>query len=65
MRAISVEFGSGNITTRTFFHDIWDLLHPRGYQLARIAPGGRLIPVTEYYEDLEYFRGVTNYLATG
>lgn len=63
IRAISFEFGSGNINTRTFFHDFWDLLHPRGYQLARILPGGRLLPVHEYYEDLEYFRSVSNYLA--
>lgn len=61
--AISFEFGSGNINTRTFFHDFWDLLHPRGYQLARILPGGRLLPVPEYYEDLEFFRSVSNYLA--
>lgn len=63
IRAISFEFGSGNINTRTFFHDFWDLLHPRGYKLARILPGGRLLPIHEYYEDLEYFRSVSNYLA--
>ncbi|MFN3979733.1 MAG: FkbM family methyltransferase [Caldilinea sp.] len=63
IRAISFEFGSGNINTRTFFHDFWDLLHPLGYRFARILPGGRLLPVHEYYEDLEYFRSVSNYLA--
>lgn len=35
---------------------------PCGYQLVRIAPGGRLVKVPAYYESLEYFRGATNYL---
>ncbi len=56
-------FGSGNLNSRTFFHDFWDELHPLGYRLQRIGPGGVLLPVDAYYEDLEYFRGVSNYLA--
>lgn len=63
IRALSFEFGAGNINSRTYFHDFWDLLHPQGYRLSRIAPGGRLVPIRSYYEDLEYFRGVTNYVA--
>jgi FkbM family methyltransferase len=63
IRALSFEFGSGNINSRTYFHDFWDLLHPLGYRIFRIAPGGVLVPILEYYEDLEYFRGVSNYLA--
>jgi hypothetical protein len=60
---LTFEFGSGQINSRTFFHDFWDLLQPLGFALRRICPGGRTVPVDEYYEDLEYFRGVTNYLA--
>lgn len=63
IRAISFEFGSGNINSRTYFHDFWDLLHPMGYTIFRICPGKGLLPIHDYYEDLEYFRGATNYLA--
>lgn len=63
IKALTFEFGSGNINSRTFFHDFWDLLQPLGYTIKRIGPGGILIPVPDYYEDLEYFRGVSNYLA--
>lgn len=62
--ALSFEFGCGNINSRTYFHDFWDLLQGYGYTIQRICPGGILLQVKEYYEDLEYFRGVTNYLAT-
>ncbi|MEL6927859.1 MAG: FkbM family methyltransferase [Cyanobacteria bacterium J06600_6] len=63
IKALSFEFGSGNINSRTFFRDFWDLLHPYGYQIYRILPSARLMRIDEYYEDCEYFRGVTNYLA--
>lgn len=63
IKALSFEFGSGNVNSRTFFHDFWDLLQPLGYTIQRICPGGRLRAVPEYYEDLEYFRGVSYYLA--
>ncbi|HWU41357.1 MAG TPA: FkbM family methyltransferase, partial [Candidatus Acidoferrum sp.] len=63
IRALTFEFGSGNINSRTYFRDFWDLLQPLGYTVERIGPSGILIPVSAYYEDLEYFRGVTNYLA--
>lgn len=61
--ALSFEFGSGQINSRNFFHDFWDLLHPLGYRVQRICPGGVLLEIEEYYEDLEHFRGVSNYLA--
>jgi len=64
IKAIAFEFGSGNINSRSYFHDLWDVLCPSGYHVWRICPGGVLLPVREYYEDLEYFRGVSNYLAT-
>lgn len=63
IKALSFEFGSGNINSRTFFHDFWDFLTPLGYQIYRILPSSRLMPIREYYEDCEYFRGVTNYVA--
>lgn len=63
IKALSFEFGSGNINSRTFFHDFWDLLTPLGYDIYRILPSSRLMQIKEYYEDCEYFRGVTNYIA--
>ncbi len=63
IKALAFEFGSGNLNSRTFFHDFWDELRPLGFHLQRICPGGVLLPVDEYYEDLEHFRGVSNYLA--
>lgn len=63
IRAISFEFGSGNINSRTFFHDYWDLLTPYGYDIHRVLPRGRLLPIVRYDEELEYYRGVSNYFA--
>lgn len=63
IRALSFEFGSGNINSRTFFHDFWDLLTSLRYALYRILPSGRLMRIGEYYEDCEFFRGATNYVA--
>jgi FkbM family methyltransferase len=61
--ALSFEFGSGDINSRTFFRDLWDLLTGQGFSLSRITPSGRLLPLEDYYEDCEYFRGVSNYVA--
>jgi FkbM family methyltransferase len=63
IRAISFEFGSGNINSRTFFRDYWDLLTQYGYEIYRILPRGRTLRVVRYDEDLEYFRGVSNFIA--
>lgn len=63
IKALSFEFGSGNVNSRTFFRDFWDLLIPLGFELRRICPGGGTVPVKTYYENLEVFRGVTNYIA--
>ena len=63
IRALTFEFGSSNINSRTFFHDFWDFLTPLGFQVFRILPSGRLMPIRDYYEDCEYFRGATNYIA--
>jgi FkbM family methyltransferase len=63
IRALSFEFGSGNINSRTFFHDFWDVLTGYGYKINRVLPSGRLLRIERYYEDLEYFRGASNYVA--
>jgi FkbM family methyltransferase len=62
IKALAFEFGSGNINSRTFFHDFWDFLIPLGFRIHRILPFG-LHAIHEYDEDCEYFRGVTNYVA--
>ena len=61
--ALSFEFGNANVNSHTFFRDFWQLLAAAGFQLWRITPGGRELFVEEYYEDYEYFRSVTNYVA--
>jgi FkbM family methyltransferase len=60
--SLSFEFGSGNLNSRTFFLDFWTLLSPT-FDLWCLTPGGDALPVPSYDEDLEYFRGVTNYVA--
>jgi FkbM family methyltransferase len=62
--ALTFEFGSANVNSRTFFRDFWDLLTPLGYEIHRIVPGGRTIKIPNYDETLEFFRGATNYVAT-
>jgi FkbM family methyltransferase len=61
--ALSFEFSCSDVNSRTFFRDFWELLTRHGYRVCRIVPGGRLLTIGEYYEDLEYFRGNTNYVA--
>ena len=61
--ALSFEFGTANVNSRTFFRDFWQLLTTAGFQIWRITPGGRELRVEEYYEDYEYFRSVSNYVA--
>ncbi len=63
IRAVAFEFGSANIYSRTFFLDFWELLTPLGFHLARVLPGGSLLPIERYSEEHEHFRGVSNYLA--
>lgn len=62
--ALSFEFGSANVNSRTFFRDMWELLEFSGYKVHRIIPGGRTIPIVRYDETLEFFRGATNYFAS-
>ncbi|HUJ94108.1 MAG TPA: FkbM family methyltransferase [Terriglobales bacterium] len=60
--ALSFEFGSGNINSRTFFRDFWALFTEWGFEVFRVLPGGQVLRIDQYYEDLEYFRGVSNYI---
>lgn len=64
IRTFSFEFGSADIYSRVFFRDFWDLISRHGFSLWRIIPGGKLRPITDYREDLEHFRGVSNYIAS-
>ncbi len=61
--AFAFEFGTANVNSHTFFRDFWQFLTDAGFRVSRITPGGRLLPVDQYYEDYEYFRSVSNYVA--
>ncbi|MEH2369859.1 FkbM family methyltransferase [Nostoc sp.] len=63
IRALTFEFGIGNINSRTYFRDFYELLSSLDYQIYRILPSSQLMHIKEYYEDCEYFRGATNYVA--
>lgn len=63
IRAIAFEFGCGNVNSRTYLRDFWDLLIPFHFSMFRITPGGALMPIVEYSEELEYFKDVSNYVA--
>ena len=63
IRALSFEFGCGNINSRTYFRDFWELLTGANFVIYRITPCGRDVLVEGYYEDTEYFRGATNFVA--
>lgn len=60
--AFSFEFGSGNLNSRTCFRDFWNLLSS-DFDIFIITPSGRLDGITEYYEDMEFYRGVSNFVA--
>jgi len=64
IRTIAFEFGGCNIDSRTFFQDFWYRLAPLGYNVGRILPSGRVLPIPKYSEALETFT-TTNYLAWG
>jgi FkbM family methyltransferase len=61
--ALSFEFGASNINSKTFFHDFWEFFKEKDFQLYRVTPGNNLVEINNYYTDLEYFRGATNYIA--
>lgn len=60
--AFSFEFGSGNLNSKSCFRDFWKLISPL-YDISIITPGGGQFPIQSYYEDLEYYRGVSNFVA--
>jgi len=61
IQIIQFEFGAGNISSRTYFKDFFDLLSPT-YNIYRIVKNG-LIPISRYNYSLEVFGRVTNYAA--
>jgi FkbM family methyltransferase len=63
LRAFSFEFGVSNVNARVFFLDIFNLLGSNHYEIFRLTPGGRLIHVNHYSEDLEIFARTTTYFA--
>lgn len=62
VKAFSFEFGSGNLNSRTHFRDFWNLLN-KDYTISIMTPSGKLEEVDSYYEDLEFYRGVSNFVA--
>ncbi len=63
IKAISFEFGATHVGAKIFFRDFWDFFSGLGYKISRVGLNGRPLSVSDYYEDLEYFRGGTTYLA--
>ena len=63
IRALTFQFGAANVNSRTYFRDFWDLLTDYGYAIWRIMPGGTRVEIKRYCDDLELFRGASNYLA--
>ncbi len=61
---ITFEFGSANINSQTTFRDFWKILKAHKYFIYRIIPGGGVIEINNYSDELEYYRGATNYIAT-
>jgi FkbM family methyltransferase len=62
--AISFEFGSANVNSRTFFLDLFKYFNSFGYVIYRMGHDGIPIHVPHYSRDLEYFAGVSNYIAS-
>jgi FkbM family methyltransferase len=63
LRALSFEFGISNVNSRVFFRDLYNLLTENHYEIFRVTPAGRLIPLKKYSEDDECFARTTTYLA--
>lgn len=61
VKNIQFEFGAGNITSRIFFYDFWDLLSAQ-YSFYQVLSDG-LVPVNKYSIDMEIFK-TTNYFLT-
>jgi len=61
--ALSFEFGSGNLNSKTTFHDFWTFFSRHGYFMMCMTPSQKPVLIHSYYEDFEYYRGATNYIA--
>ena len=61
IKIIQFEFGTGNISSRSFFKDFYDLLNS-DFNIFRIVKNG-LVQVEHYNYSLEIFGRVTNYVA--
>ena len=64
IKALSFGFGSGNINSRIFFAITGTCLQDSIMIFIQCSRGGKLMPIIRYEEELEYFRGVSNYIAT-
>jgi FkbM family methyltransferase len=62
INAFAFEFGSANLNSRSYFLDFWNLLSPN-YSIFIVTPSGKVEAIPAYYEDLEYYRGTTNFVA--
>ena len=63
LRAFSFEFGISNVNSRVFFRDIYDFLVANDYEISRVTPARRLIPIENYSEDHECFARTTTFVA--
>lgn len=63
--AVYFEFSPLNVFTRTFFHDLWQVLQPAGFYFFYVDPqqGYRLRPIPEYSGEWEKFDGTSYYYA--
>lgn len=62
IRAIQFEYGGTYIDARILLKDVFDLLMPRGYRIAKLYPAGPR-PVPAYTQQLETFQ-YQNFVAT-
>lgn len=63
IKVIHFEFNEMNLVSRVKFRDFWDIL--KGYNLFRILPGGRLLPIKQYntlYGELYAYQNIVAYL---
>ena len=62
--AMSFEFGLANVDSRTFFIEFWDLFESINWSIYRILHNYDIRKIDRYSRDLEYFAGVSNYIAS-
>ncbi len=62
LRTIAFEFGTPALEAGVQFRQLWDYLSKRDYQIARIIPKARLLPISDYQPYLESYLNA-NYVA--